>query len=143
MKRIMRATLGAVAAATLLSVGGAAVTSAAPPVVAQDSGAFVRLVGNPSDGTAKFQFGWTESTPSSAAAGYWVGIYDVTNSQYVWNFDTGPVSLPSELTRNAKPTPNLPNGEYKVVFFVRATYTDPVTNIAVIELPFTVSRTTS
>jgi hypothetical protein len=30
----------------------------------------VRLVGNPSDGTAKFQFGWAESTPSSAAAGY-------------------------------------------------------------------------
>ena len=42
--------------------------------------------------------------------------------------------------QNAKPTTNLPNGEYKVVFFVRATYEEPVTNIAEMELFFTVNR---
>jgi len=115
------------------------VSQAAPPSVVQDDGAFVRMLGNPADGTAKFQFGWSASTPASDAAGYWIGIYDVTNSHYVWWMDTGPVDLPSALTRNAKPTPDLPNGEYKVVFFVRAGY-EPTTNISEIELFFTVTN---
>ena len=58
---------------------------AAAPTVMNDEGAYVRLVGNPADGTAKFQFGWAASTPASDAAGYWVGLYDVTRSHYVWN----------------------------------------------------------
>ncbi len=40
----------------------------------------MRLLGNPADGTAKFQYGWEESTDASDAARYWVGLYDVTNS---------------------------------------------------------------
>ena len=83
MKRILKATLPVVAAAAMFSVVSPSMISAAPPVVVQDDGAYVRLVGNPSEGTAKFQFGWGASTPSSAAAGYWIGIYDVTNSTYV------------------------------------------------------------
>ena len=112
--------------------------NAALPRVERDSGAFVRLVGNPSEGTAKFQFGWAEDTDASNAAGYWIGLYDETNLQYVWSYDTGPIDLPSKFFRNAKPTPELPNGEYKVVFFVRGTY-GPATNIADIELFFTVN----
>lgn len=140
MKRIQKATIAVLAAASsMFIVGSPAVVSAAPPVIAEDNGAYVRLVGNPAEGTAKFQFGWGASTPSSEAAGYWIGLYDVTNSTYVWVTETGPVSLPDALMRNAKPTSGLPDGEYKVVFFVRATY-GPATNIAAIELPFTVSR---
>lgn len=139
MKRIRRALIGAVAAGSALVVATPAITMAAPPVVAQNNGAYVRIVGNPADGTAKFQYGWGASTAASDAAGYWVGIYDVTNSHYVWSFDTGPTDLPPALMLNAKPTPNLPDGEYKVVFFVRGTY-DPATNLAEIELPFTVNR---
>lgn len=139
MQRIRRSALAAVAAASMLVVGVPAVTSAAVPVVANDEGAFVRIVGNPGEGTAKFQFGWGDSTPSSDAAGYWIGVYDVTNSTYVWVTDTGPVEQPDQLLRNAKPTTGLPDGEYKVVFFVRAAY-DPTYNIAAIELPFTVDR---
>ncbi len=112
--------------------------NAARPRVERDSGAFVRLVGNPSEGTAKFQFGWAEDTDASNAAGYWIGLYDETNLQYVWSYDTGPKDLASKILRNAKPTPELPNGEYKVVFFVRGTY-GPETNIAEIELFFTVN----
>ena len=115
------------------------VVGAATPMVEYDDGAFVRLVGNPADGTAKFQYGWAGSSPSSAAAGYWVGLYDVTNSHYEWAFDTGPTDQPDRLLRNALPTADLANGEYKAVFFVRATY-GPATNIAEIELPFVVSN---
>lgn len=139
MKRIVRVGLAAAAVGLMPLVGSPMLASAATPVVAQDDGAFVRLVGNPTDGTAKFQFGWTASTPASDAAGYWIGLYDVTNSQYVWVIETGPVPLPDAFFKNARPTPDLPDGEYKVVFFVRAGY-DPATNLAEIELPFTVDR---
>jgi len=139
MRKLMSAAIAATAAAGLLVVANPMVSQAAPPSVVQDDGAFVRMLGNPADGTAKFQFGWSASTPASDAAGYWIGVYDVTNSHYVWWMDTGPVDLPSALTRNAKPTPDLPNGEYKVVFFVRAGY-EPTTNISEIELFFTVTN---
>lgn len=65
-------------------------------------------------------------------------MYDVTHSHYVWSADTGAVDLPEEFFRNARPTAELPNGDYKVVFFVRGTY-GPATNISEIELPFVVS----
>lgn len=139
MKRIVRVGLAAAAVGLMPLVGSPMLASAATPVVAQDDGAFVRLVGNPADGTAKFQFGWAESTPASDAAGYWIGLYDVTNSHYVWVIETGPTPLPDAFSKNARPTPDLPDGDYKVVFFVRAGY-DPATNLAEIELPFTVDR---
>lgn len=112
-------------------------THAAVPLIEEDDGAFVRLLGNPSEGTAKFQFGWTSSSPSSNAAGYWVGLYDVTNSHYEWVLETGPIDLPDSYFRNVRPTADLPNGEYKVVLFVRGTY-GPATNIVEIEVPFSV-----
>lgn len=130
-----------VAAAIMAGAGLASpiMTHAAAPSVMQDDGAYVKILGNPADGTAKFQFGWTKSTPASDAAGYWLGIYDVTNSHYVWSYDTGAVDLPNAYFGNARPTPDLPDGEYKVVFFVRATY-EPATNISEIEFPFTVNH---
>lgn len=141
--RKLRNVLKAAAVGTLLTVTGLAgpnAAHAAQPQVTTNHGAFVRLVGNPADGTAKFQFGWAASTDASAAAGYWVGLYDVTHSTYVWNNgDTGPIDLPDALTRNAQPTADLSNGEYKVVFFVRGAY-GPPTNIAELEVPFTVTN---
>ena len=141
MKRMRRGTIAVAAAASILAIGSSA-ANAAPPTVATDDGAFVRLLGKPADGTAKFQFGWSEGTVASDAAGYWVGIYDVTHSHYVWSTDTGPVDLPEEFTRNAKPTTELPNGEYKVVYFVREAY-EPTTNLSEIELFFTVDNSMS
>lgn len=141
MKRILKGVFAVAAAASMLGVGASTV-NAAPPDVATDDGAFVRLLGNPADGTAKFQFGWSEGTVASDAVGYWVGIYDVTNSRYVWSADTGPINLPDALTKNAKPTPNLPNGEYKVVYFVREAY-EPPTNLSEIEFFFTVNNSMS
>lgn len=142
MKNIKKTIQSAVALTVLAGVNVVApsVTHAARPIVETDHGAFVRIVGNPLDGTIKFQYGWADDTDASDAAGYWIGVYDVTHSHYVWNTDTGPVNLPSALKRNAHPTADLPNGDYKVVFFVRDTYDEPVTNISEIELPFTVHQ---
>lgn len=117
---------------------GSSVAHAAPPSVTTDDGAFVRMLGNPSEGTVKFQFGWMSSTVASDAAGYWIGVYDVTNSHYIWNSDTGPIDLPDRMSRNAHPTSELPDGEYKVVFFVREIYSGTVTNLAEIEVSFVV-----
>ena len=134
--------IAAMVAAACIGLTLPAKTYAAQPTVAQDDGAFVRLLGNPADGTAKFQYGWSAGTTASAAAGYWIGVYDVTNSHYEWSFDTNAIDLPDEFFRNARPTAYLPNGEYKVVFFVRGTY-EPATNLAEIEFPFTVSNSPS
>lgn len=141
MNRAKRTVVGAVTALVMLGAVGASETSAAPPVIEVADGAYVRLVGNPADGTAKFQFGWTADTPASDAAGYWVGVYDVTRSHYVWSYDTGATDLPENYFRSAKPTVELTNGDYKVVLFVRETYGPPeVTNIAEIELEFSVTN---
>ena len=117
-------------------------TRAAQPSVMQDDGAYVRIVGNPADGTVKFQFGWGTSTPASNAAGYWVGVYDVTNSHYIWVIETNAVELPDVFFRNVKPTSELPNGEYKINLFVRGSYS-PVSNLAEIEFPFEVTNSNS
>ena len=136
MKRMSTAAC-ALAAASALVVGASSLASAAPPRTSYDDGAFVRLLGNPADGTAKFQVGWADDTVASDAAGYWVGLYDVTNSHYEWSYDTGPIELGDSMALNARPTPDLADGDYKVVFFVRGSYS-PVSNLAEIELPFTV-----
>jgi len=132
--------LVAVATVIGISLAGSSMAQAVRPSVTTDDGAFVRMLGNPTDGTVKFQFGWASSTVASDAAGYWVGVYDVTNSKYIWNSDTGPVDLPDQLKRNARPTTELPDGRYKVVFFVRETYVQPVMNLAEIEVPFIVDN---
>lgn len=138
-KRIRRIICTAGVLSTVVAgVAGPSPAGAATPSVTRDDGAWVRLVGNPADGTVKFQFGWSAGTPASGAAGYWIGVYDVTNSHYEWSSDTGPVDLPEEYSRNARPTADLPNGNYKVVYFVRGTY-GPETNLAEIEVPFTVT----
>lgn len=56
-----------------------------------------------------------------------------------WPRTTGTLDLPDEFFRNAKPTPDLPNGVYKVVFFVRDSYGEPTINLADIELEFSVT----
>jgi hypothetical protein len=139
MKRAVCSTLAAVTAVAGSFLGGQSLVSAAPPVVFPNDGAFIRVLGTPADGTVKFQFGWEDESAASAAVGYWIGVYDVTNSHYESQYATCEGDLPDEFTRNAKPTSDLPNGEYKIVFFVRGTC-EPATNLAEIEWPFTVTN---
>ena len=139
MRRLV--AIAIVAGATMASP---AITNAAPPLIQKDrgfvtveveNGAFVRITGDTSYVTIKFQYGWSSETDAAEfAAGYWVGVYDVTRSKYVWSSDTGPIETPDQLFRNAIPTYGLLNGEYKVVFFVRSSYeTNPYTNVAEID----------
>jgi hypothetical protein len=152
MKNITHTFRRATAVVAVASVGlvSPAVATAAPPIekvnstaLGTDDGAFVRIVGDPSYGTVKFQFGWSAGTDASMeAVGYWVGVYDITRSTYVWVMatdDKGAMDLPEQFFRNARPTVELPIGEYKVNFFVRDSYGDPVTNVAEIELEFSVT----
>ena len=143
MKRIIQTVVSTVAIAGVMVTNPVA-TNAMRPVIENDEGAFVRIVGNPSDGTVKFQYGWsTGSNASRDAVGYWVGVYDITRSTYVWVMatdDMGAMDFPDQFFRNARPTTELQDGEYKVNFFVRDSYGDPVTNVAEIELEFTVDH---
>ena len=162
MKNIKHTLRRTVAVAIIAGVGLAspAVTTAAPPAgtkiigayaLGQDHGAYVRILGDPGDGTLRFQYGWNKGTDASDdAIGYWLGIYDVTNSRYYWPAaPDSPESgydpdLPEQFFRNGPILPKLPNGQYKVNFFVRNYYDDPsnefdeTTNVSVIEVPFTV-----
>lgn len=154
MKRFVSAIFALTAGAAMFAPS---VSNALQPVSATDEGAFVRLVGDPSTGSVKFQYGWNAELADENPEGYWLGIYDVTNSHYVWAFDTNdpdPEHIPTwslrpslDLTqamkRNAKPTEYLPNAEYKVVFFVRDAYGSPTTNLAEIELPFEVTNSST
>ena len=155
MKNIKHTLRRTVAVAIIAGVGLAspAVTNAAPPliqkdrgfvVIEKDQGAFVRITGDTSYGTIKFQYGWSANTPASAdAVGYWVGVYDITNSHYEWVIATdgaGAMEFPDAYFKNALPTSGLANGEYKVNFFVRNAYGEPATNVAEIELPFSVTN---
>ena len=138
MKRILMLFAAPVLALSVL--GGTALSAqAAPPVVQSSNGAYVRLVGNPAKGTAMFQFGWSASTVSSDAVGYWVGIYNVTESHYEWvdtEAFTGPMPA---LAVDAHPTKLTPD-EYKIVFFVRGGL-DPAWNLAEIDgVHFTVTK---
>jgi hypothetical protein len=156
MKNIKHTLRRTVAVAIIAGVGLAspAVTNAAPPAgtaiigsyaLGTENGAYVRIIGDPSDGTLRFQFGWSKGTlASTQAVGYTFGLYDVTNSTYVL-YDYFPidgediyVSQLPQLFRNGPTLPKLQNGMYKVNFFVRKTYTPSVTNVAAIEVPFTV-----
>lgn len=143
MKHIIQTVVSTVAIAGVMVTNPVA-TNAMSPVIENDEGAFVRIVGNPSDGTVKFQYGWsTGSNASRDAVGYWVGVYDITRSTYVWVMatdDMGAMDFPDQFFRNARPTTELQDGEYKVNFFVRDSYGDPVTNVAEIELEFTVDH---
>ena len=120
--------------------------AATPTSTVVDHGAYVTLGKPPTEGV-DFTFGWNTSAQFSApAAGYWLGIYDDTNLHYVWASDNilpqlaspnpGQVAWESVRMRYADST-TLPPGNYTINFFVRSTYS-PATNVAVVQLPFTV-----
>ena len=127
----------------LLAVVGGAAAHAAPPTSATTvDGAYVVIGKPPGAGGMDFKFGWHNNAQLPApAVGYWIGVYDITNSRYLWANETPVIpSVPGTLTAEGADfsyrdmTPLAP-GEYKVNFFVRS---GPGTNAVVIELPFTV-----
>lgn len=157
MKNIKHTLRRTIAVAIIAGVGlvSPTVTHAAPPAgttiigsyaTGTENGAYVRILGDPGDGTLRFQYGWSKGTDaSSLAKGYTFGLYDITNSTYILKeyFPKAGediyVNQLSQLFKNGPTLPKLPNGDYKVNFFVRKTYTPSVTNVAAIEVPFTVN----
>lgn len=85
-----------------------------------------------------FKFGWNNSKQfEHTPVGYWLGIYDVTNSHYLWgdNFPL-PEDDPKMLKLSYTDTSDFTSGnEYSVNFFVRYRY-GPAYNVAVIEVHF-------
>jgi len=148
----MRSTLKAalVGLVVAISTFGATEAQAAPPRrAATDNGAFVVMNSAPEKGNVSFSYGWNNTSQfESPAVGYWLGIYDITNSHYVWASDN---VLPPSLTHGAPGTIEwssvnlqymsdlqLPPGDYAINFFVRSSYAGPVTNNAVVQLMFSV-----
>jgi hypothetical protein len=118
-----------------------------PTGAATDNGAYV-VLGKPPQATGQldFKYGWNNTSQFYApATAFWIGLYDVTNSHYVWvnelplpKFDSsvpGTLSTQSVEFRYSDPHANLPPGDYCINFFVRET---PSTNVAVVQLFFTV-----
>ena len=60
MKKILSVIL--VLGILAVLVGSFSTVAASVPVVTEDNGAYVRVVGDPSEGTVKFQYGWNEGT---------------------------------------------------------------------------------
>jgi hypothetical protein len=141
MKNPFRSVL---ALAALVAVAALPLTAHAyPPTGAStNNGAYV-VMGKPPNGGLQFKYGWnTTSQFVAPASGYWLGLYDVTNSYYVWVTEiafpaigpgTNVVDSVEYLYNHA--TASLPPGDYSINFFVRK---DPSSNVAVIEHKFTV-----
>jgi hypothetical protein len=142
----------AVALVGLMAVlaGATEFARAAPPTSAMtDRGAYVILGKPPSrTGGVEFDFGWHNSAQfATKPLGFWIGVYDKTNSHYVWATDRMLPALPPEVPGSLQteavdmhysdPTANLPPGDYLVNFFVRGSYS-PASNVAEISLEFTV-----
>lgn len=129
----------------------AGVVHAAPPTgAANDNGAYVLLQQPPEQGGLSFRFGWNNTDKfEGPVEGYWLGLYDVTNSHYVWVSETllspldagapGVSTLERANFEYDDPESQLPPGDYLINFFVRSDYsTVPVTNNAVVQLEFSV-----
>jgi hypothetical protein len=98
-----------------------------------NNGAYVDIHGNSVKGRITFEYGWNKNQFASPPVGYWIGIYDVTNSHYEWAVEKVFDKKAPRKLKQVSTTRNLEPGEYKIVFFVRGSYTPDVTNLAVID----------
>ena len=152
MKRKLRLVAILVAFLGILAVSlkplEAAPPAPPPTAAAYDRGAYVVLGAPPGANGLSFKYGWRNTSQMAApVAGYWLGLYDITNSYYVWWSENPlpPPAVPGDVTiasadfAYADPFASLAPGEYYVNFFVRSDYgSSPYTNAAEISLPFSV-----
>jgi uncharacterized repeat protein (TIGR01451 family) len=146
MKKTLLVILALVMALTL--VIDSLSTASVEANVEKNNGAYVTIRGIPVTGDIEFDYGWDESKHfASPAVGYWLGLYDVTNSHYEWAGDNPFAALVgssstivwNSLKLSLADTTVLSPGEYKIVFFVRGSYGPPeVTNVAAIETFFSI-----
>lgn len=112
-------------------------------VVQPAGGAYV-IVTNLAPGDLDFNFGWNNAKQfAHPAVGYWIGVYDITDSHYEW---ANEYSIPENLKMlklKSLDTSTLTSGhEYYINFFVRDYYIDPDIpgddiNVAIVQVVFT------
>lgn len=87
-----------------------------------------------------FLYGWKNSTTfTSPPVGYWIGVYDVTDSTYVWAGDhelSGPAPRVL-LLRSINESSLISGHQYYINFFIRDSYGPPATNVVVLTLSLT------
>jgi hypothetical protein len=111
-------------------------------VVQPGGGAYV-IVTNLEPGDLDFNYGWNNSSNfASAALGYWLGVYDITGSTYVWSSEnqfTEPD--PKMLKLSSLDTSTLVSGhDYAINFFVRDAYNESgqgTSNVTEVQVYFT------
>lgn len=113
--------------------------------VVQPSGGPYVIVTKLDTGHLEFNYGWNNSKQfESDALGYWIGVYNVTDSHYEWGGFENQLSDPNPKMLKLKESLDLVNmesgKEYKIVFFVRDAYDgsgNGVSNVSEIEVFFT------
>ena len=90
-------------------------------IIQPAGGAYV-IVTKLAPGDLEFCFGWNHADVfATEAFGYWVGVYDITNSHYMWVIEESLAEPnPKMLKLDAPETMDLVAGnEYKIVLLVR------------------------
>lgn len=99
-------------------------------------GAYV-IVTSLESGELAFKYGWNNADHfASAPLGYWIGVYDVTASSYVWSDDIKVEQGLKMIKLKSLGTTLYSGHEYYINFFVRDSYA-PESNVAEVELKFT------
>ncbi len=106
--------------------------------IVQPSGGAYVIVTSLTPGELDFHYGWNNANHFDAPpVGYWIGVYDATDTSYVWSDDLQ-VEPGLKMIKYKAPGTALSSGhEYYINFFVRSSYDNPVTNVAEITVKFT------
>jgi len=106
--------------------------------IVQPSGGAYVIVTSLKQGELDFAYGWNNAKHfASPPLGYWIGVYDVTSSHYVWAEDIRVEPGLKMIKLRSLGTALESGKEYAINFFVRDSYAGPVTNVAEITVEFT------
>lgn len=106
-------------------------------IVNPSGGAYV-IVTNLESGDLDFNYGWNNAKQfENPALGYWVGVYDITESHYLWVIaEEFADPNPKMFKMQSFDTVLIPGHEYFINFFIRDCYSPEVTNVEEISLYF-------
>ncbi len=107
-------------------------------IVQASGGAYVIVTELTAD-SLSFNYGWNNAKAfASEPVGYWIAVYDITDSDYVWVSEIALSETPKLLKLMSLDETTLISGhDYGINFFVRGSYGPPVTNVATLEVHFT------
>ncbi len=155
MKKALRYILALAMVATM-TIGLSGTVSATPGEQNGDSLSITNPEGGASihvtllaTGELDFNYGWSNVDKfAKAPVGYWIGVYDVTDSHYVWATENPFAGTPQNPQNGGTPpkvlklnsideTTLISGHTYYINFFIRSNYaTNPFTNVVTITLTF-------